>query len=160
MLNVELLDELYKNEPKERQQELLRLLFKKSRQTMNYFKRTQDIGMAKLEILSDFFEMPMDCFRLGKENAHQRTVVKNSRYIQMYNVFHGGALLNEYEGLQKDLAHADEKLEDAKKTIATLLAQVESLQEEKKDDRKMLLGILQDKDNTIQELRARLAKYE
>lgn len=158
MLDIELLDELYKNESKERQQELLRLLFKKSRQTMAYFKRTQDIGMAKLEIMSDFFKMPMDCFRLGKSNDYRGAVVKNSKYIQMYNVFQGGSLMKENENLQTRLANSDERLDDAKKTIEDLRAQVKSLEEDKKEMRKMYQDTLKDKENTIQELRAKLGK--
>ena len=63
MLNTELVDTLYAGLPKERQQELITLLFKNSKQTMNYFKRTKDISLSKLETLADFFHMPLDYFR-------------------------------------------------------------------------------------------------
>jgi len=53
MLNTELVDRMYAELPKERQQELITLLFKNSKQTMNYFKRTKDISLSKLEILAD-----------------------------------------------------------------------------------------------------------
>ena len=46
MLNTELVDTLYAGLPKERQQELITLLFKNSKQTMNYFKRTKDISLS------------------------------------------------------------------------------------------------------------------
>ena len=32
---------------------------------MSYFKRTKDISLSKLEILADFFHMPLDYFRTG-----------------------------------------------------------------------------------------------
>ena len=48
MLNTELVDRMYAELPKERQQELITLLFKNSKQTMNYFKRTKDISLSKL----------------------------------------------------------------------------------------------------------------
>ena len=45
MLNLDLIDNLYAGLTKEQQQDLISLLFKKSKQTMSYFRRTKDIGM-------------------------------------------------------------------------------------------------------------------
>lgn len=50
MLNLDLTDDLYKGLTKEQQQELISLLFKKSKQAMNYFRRTKDISLSKLEV--------------------------------------------------------------------------------------------------------------
>ena len=63
MLNLELIDTLYNSLSKEDQQSLIARLFKKSKQTMSYFHRTKDISLSKLEIMADFFGMPLDYFR-------------------------------------------------------------------------------------------------
>ena len=47
MLNLEMIDTLYASLSKEQQQSLIGLLFKKSKQTMNYFHRTKDISLSK-----------------------------------------------------------------------------------------------------------------
>ena len=65
MLNLELIDGLYASLSKQRQQELCSKLFKRSKQTMNYFHRTKDISLSKLETLADFFEVPLDGLRLN-----------------------------------------------------------------------------------------------
>ena len=65
MLNLDLIDNLYAGLTKEQQQDLISLLFKKSKQTMSYFRRTKDISLSKLEVLADFFHMPLDYFRVG-----------------------------------------------------------------------------------------------
>lgn len=65
MLNLELVDAMYNGLPKAKQQQLISLLFKKSKQTMSYFHRTKDISMSKLEILADFFHVSMDSLRVG-----------------------------------------------------------------------------------------------
>ena len=69
MLNIDLVDNLYASLSKEQQQNLCSLLFKNSKQTMNYFRRTKDISLSKLETLADFFHMPLDYFRLGNSFA-------------------------------------------------------------------------------------------
>ncbi len=66
MLNIELVDSLYAGLPKEQQQKLITLLFKNSKQSMSYFKRTKDISLSKLETLADFFNMPLDDFRVAR----------------------------------------------------------------------------------------------
>ena len=65
MLNTELVDSLYSSLTSSQQKTLTTMLFKKSKQTMSYFKRTKDISLSKLEILADFFHMPLDYFRVG-----------------------------------------------------------------------------------------------
>lgn len=65
MLNTELVDSLYASLTSSQQKTLTTMLFKKSKQTMSYFKRTKDISLSKLEILADFFHMPLDYFRTG-----------------------------------------------------------------------------------------------
>ena len=80
MLNIDLVDNLYASLSKEQQQNLCSLLFKNSKQTMNYFRRTKDISMSKLEILADFFHMPLDYFRMGNSFA-ANNVNGNNNYV-------------------------------------------------------------------------------
>ena len=63
MLNIDLVYNLYEGLTPDKKEELLGLLFKKSRQTMAYFKRSKDISLSKLEILADFYHMPLDYFQ-------------------------------------------------------------------------------------------------
>jgi len=65
MLNIDLVYNLYEGLSSERKEELRDLLFKKSRQTMAYFRRSKDISLSKLEIMADFYQMPLDRFRLN-----------------------------------------------------------------------------------------------
>ena len=74
MLNIDLVDNLYASLSKEQQQNLCSLLFKNSKQTMNYFRRTKDISLSKLETLADFFHMPLDYFRLGNSFATNKSL--------------------------------------------------------------------------------------
>lgn len=80
MLNIDLVDNLYASLSKEQQQNLCSLLFKNSKQTMNYFRRTKDISLSKLETLANFFHMPLDYFRLGNSFA-TNNVNGNNNYI-------------------------------------------------------------------------------
>ena len=77
MLNTELIENLYAGLSKEQQQELLTLLFKRSKQTLSYFKRTKDITLSKLEILADFFHMPLDYFRMGNTFKGKEVIAVN-----------------------------------------------------------------------------------
>lgn len=63
MLNIELIEDLYAKLTHEEQQKLLNQLFKGSKQSLNYFRRTKDISMSKLETLADFFHLPLDVLR-------------------------------------------------------------------------------------------------
>lgn len=76
MLNLELIDDLYALLPKERQKELITKLFNKSKQSMGYFHRTKDITLSKLEVLADFFGMPLDYFRQGNGFQGQKLTVE------------------------------------------------------------------------------------
>lgn len=67
MLNVDHIYILCEGLTPERKKELRDLLFKKSRQTMAYFRRLKDISLSKLEILTDFYQMPLDRFRINSK---------------------------------------------------------------------------------------------
>ena len=83
MLNLDLIDNLYAGLTKEQQQELIGLLFKKSKQTMSYFRRTKDISLSKLEVLADFFHMPLDYFRVGS-SFRANNVSGTTILLEMY----------------------------------------------------------------------------
>ena len=77
MLNLELIDRLYASLPKEKQQELTTLLFKKSKQTMSYFHRTKDISLSKLEIgnVAISTNLMMENQSLRKEIESQQAII-------------------------------------------------------------------------------------
>ena len=63
MLNVDLIESLYNSLPSSQQKALLSMLFNRSDQTMDYFRKRKDISFSKLEILADFFHKPLEYFR-------------------------------------------------------------------------------------------------
>ena len=107
MLNIDLVDNLYASLSKEQQQNLCSLLFKNSKQTMNYFRRTKDISLSKLETLADFFHLPLDYFRLGNSFA-TNNVNGNNNYIG--NVSLSNNLLIENDSLRKEVESLKETL--------------------------------------------------
>ncbi len=138
MLNIELIDNLYAGLTKERQQNLCELLFKKSKQNMNYFRRTKDISLSKLETLADFFCMPLDFFRInGKMKANN----VNGDNNQVGNIYVNSNLIKEIEGLRIQVTEKENQLETQKNTIKaneeTIRAKEEALKA--KDDLILLL---------------------
>lgn len=67
MLNIDLVEKLYNGLSKEKKRELRTKLFGESNQSMSYFRKNKDTTLAKIEILADFFSMPLDGLRLGSE---------------------------------------------------------------------------------------------
>lgn len=113
MLNIDLIDELYESLSKEEQQNLIVLLFKRSKQTMNYFRRTKDISLSKLEILADYFHKPLDYFR-AENCGSKSTNILNDLDSSLNN--HTDILLeNKY--LRKDLKRLEEALKDKEELI-------------------------------------------
>jgi hypothetical protein len=110
MLNIEMVDNLYASLSKEQQQNLITLLFKNSKQTMNYFRRTKDISLSKLETLADFFHLPLDYFRVGKSFS-ANNVNGNNNYVG--NISLSNNLLIENNSLRKEI-------ENQKATIKAL----------------------------------------
>ena len=130
MLNIELINTLYNGLPKERQQELITLLFKKSKQTMAYFKRTKDISLSKLETLADFFGMPLDYFRTNS-TFNANNVAGNNNYVGNVSVntnlmFENDSLRREVESLRATLKAKDETIQSKNEFIENLKAQIPS----------------------------------
>jgi len=63
MLNHELVEKLYKDLSEERKKEFLKALFGNANQSLAYFKRVKDTMLSKMEIMADFFDVPMDILR-------------------------------------------------------------------------------------------------
>ena len=122
MLNLDLIDNLYAGLTKEQQQELISLLFKKSKQTMSYFRRTKDISLSKLETLADFFHMPLDYFRVGN-TFRANNVAKNNNNVGNVSV----SLRREISGLKETLKAKEETLNTKNDLIDNLKIQVKIL---------------------------------
>lgn len=124
MLDLDLIDNLYASLPKDKQQELITLLFKKSKQTMTYFRRTKDISLTKLEILADFFRMPLDYFR--KEKTGGTNVAGINSDIRVGNITMSTSLMLENESLQKQLKAAKTEVEKVERNMEDLRANIET----------------------------------
>ena len=116
MLNIDLVYNLYEGLTPEKKEELLGLLFKKSRQTMAYFKRSKDISLSKLEILADFYHMPLDYFR-ANSSFKTNNVTGNNNYVG--NVSFSTNLLVENESLRKQVASLEREIDTLKSSLAS-----------------------------------------
>lgn len=103
MLNLQLVDDLYNGLTKERQKSLIDKLFKKSKQTMSYFHRTKDISMSKLEVLSDFFHLPMDYFRADADIKFHHIQDSEVNLAIGNNIAINTNLMKENEGLRNQI---------------------------------------------------------
>jgi hypothetical protein len=130
MLNLDLVDALYDGLSKAQQQDLIGQLFKRSKQTMNYFHRTKDISMSKLEILADFFHMSMDSLRIGG-SANSTYVPGNHNTVSCNFVNSDEKLKN--VSLEKEIDNMAERLKESQERIKDLQGRIEDLQERVKD---------------------------
>ena len=117
MLNTELVDSLYASLTSSQQKTLTTMLFKKSKQTMSYFKRTKDISLSKLEILADFFHMPLDYFRTGS-NFKTNNVSGSNNFVG--NVSISTNLMVENEMLRSKVSAMEKTIEAKDLTIKIL----------------------------------------
>lgn len=128
MLNIELINTLYDGLPKERQQELITMLFKKSKQTMAYFKRTKDISLSKLETLADFFGMPLDYFRTNSSLKTHNVTNNNNQpgnvSVNTNLMFEIDALRREVDALKDTLRAKNETILSQKEFIENLKTQI------------------------------------
>lgn len=113
MLNIDLIDNLYNTLPKEEQQKLIMLLFKRSKQTMNYFRRTKDISLSKLEIFADYFHKPLDYFRA--ESNEGSTNIGND--LLNSSVINHTDILLENKYLRKINERLEEAIKDKEEII-------------------------------------------
>ena len=127
MLNIDLVDNLYASLSKEQQQNLCSLLFKNSKQTMNYFRRTKDISLSKLETLADFFHMPLDYFRLGNSFATNNVNGNNNYSLSNNLLIENDSLRKEVESLKETLKAKDEALKAKDDLIQAKTDYIEAL---------------------------------
>lgn len=142
MLNVELIENLYNGLDKEQKERLMDLVFKKSKQGITYFRRTNDITLSKLEIIADFFHLPLDYFRMGHTFKAQNV---NGNNNQWGNVNINTNLMAENQGLARELA-----------AVRETLASKEAMIESKDDVIKAKDDLIMAKDDIIRNLKMQL----
>lgn len=126
MLNLQLVDDLYNGLPKERQQLLITKLFSKSKQTMSYFHRTKDISMSKLEVLSDFFHLPMDYFRADADIKINSVQDSEVQIVLGSNNSVNSNLMKENEALRNEIKRLETVVEAKDAALATQKSALET----------------------------------
>ena len=124
MLNVDLLENLYAGLDNDKKLELMSLVFKKSRQTFAYFRRTKDVSLSKLEIIADYFHMPLDYFRINSA-FKANNVAGNNNYVG--NVSISTNLLIENESLKRELEALKETIKAKDESLKTKDLLIETL---------------------------------
>ena len=119
MLNVDLIESLYNSLPSSRQKALLSMLFNKSDQTMEYFRKRKDISFSKLEILADFFHKPLEYFRQDSSfMADDRNYGNN--YVGNIYINSDTDLMAENEMLRKKVSSLETAIDEKDKAIKEL----------------------------------------
>ena len=119
MLNVDLIESLYNSLPSSRQKVLLSMLFNKSDQTMEYFRKRKDISFSKLEILADFFNKPLEYFRQDSSFiADDRNYGNN--YVGNIYINSDTNLMAENEMLRKKVSSLETAIDEKDKAIKEL----------------------------------------
>ena len=119
MLNVDLIESLYNSLPSSRQKALLSMLFNRSDQTMEYFRKRKDIGFSKLEILADFFHKPLEYFRQDSSfMADDRNYGNN--YVGNIYINSDADLMAENEMLRNKVSSLETAIDEKDKAIKEL----------------------------------------
>ena len=119
MLNVDLIDSLYNSLPSSRQKALLSMLFNRSDQTMEYFRKRKDISFSKLEILADFFNKPLEYFRQDSSFiADDRNYGNN--YVGNIYINSDTNLMAENEMLRNKVSSLETAIDENDKAIKEL----------------------------------------
>ena len=119
MLNVDLIESLYNSLPSSRQKALLTMLFNRSDQTMEYFRKRKDISFSKLEILADFFNKPLEYFRQDSSFiADDRNYGNN--YVGNIYINSDTNLMAENEMLRKKVSSLETAIDEKDKAIKEL----------------------------------------
>lgn len=114
MLNTDYINELYAALTKSDKQKLRSKLFGDSKQSMAYFNRTKDITMSKLEVMADFFHVPLDALRVDSEFTflvHARKVMPKVMSPINDNEKELEALKARIKFLEQSLSLKQEKIE-------------------------------------------------
>ena len=149
MLNLELIDGLYASLSKQRQQELCSKLFKRSKQTMNYFHRTKDISLSKLETLADFFEVPLDGLRLNGRTV--TTYAPGNNNMLHCNIVKSDDVV--IQNLRSELANKELELKNKEEQVSAKETQVKEKEEQIQNLKERIADLkdrIKDKDAIIQ----------
>ena len=119
MLNVDLIDSLYNSLPSSRQKALLSMLFNRSDQTMEYFRKRKDISFSKLEILADFFHKPLEYFRQDSSFIADDSYYGNN-YVGNIYINSDTNLMAENEMLRKKVSSLETAIDEKDKAIKEL----------------------------------------
>ena len=119
MLNVDLIDSLYNSLPSSRQKALLFMLFNRSDQTMEYFRKRKDISFSKLEILADFFHKPLEYFRQDSNFMADDSNYGNN-YVGNVYINSDTNLMAENEMLRKKVSSLETAIDEKDKAIKEL----------------------------------------
>ena len=119
MLNVDLIDSLYNSLPSSRQKALLSMLFNRSDQTMEYFRKRKDISFSKLEILADFFHKPLEYFRQDSSFIADDSYYGNN-YVGNIYINSDTDLMAENEMLRKKVSSLETAIDEKDKAIKEL----------------------------------------
>ena len=119
MLNVDLIDSLYNSLPSSRQKVLLSMLFNRSDQTMEYFRKRKDISFSKLEILADFFHKPLEYFRQDSSFIADDSYYGNN-YVGNIYINSDTTLMAENEMLRKKVSSLETAIDEKDKAIKEL----------------------------------------
>jgi hypothetical protein len=95
------------------------MLFNKSDQTMEYFRKRKDISFSKLEILADFFNKPLEYFRQDSSFiADDRNYGNN--YVGNIYINSDTNLMAENEMLRKKVSSLETAIDEKDKAIKEL----------------------------------------
>ena len=119
MLNVDLIESLYNSLPSSRQKALLTMLFNRSDQTMEYFRKRKDISFSKLEILADFFHKPLGYFRQDSNFMADDSYYGNN-YVGNVYINSDTNLMAENEMLRKKVSSLETAIDEKDKAIKEL----------------------------------------
>ena len=119
MLNVDLIESLYNPLPSSRQKALLTMLFNRSDQTMEYFRKRKDISFSKLEILADFFHKPLEYFRQDSNFMADDSNYGNN-YVGNVYINSDTNLMAENEMLRKKVSSLETAIDEKDKAIKEL----------------------------------------
>ena len=119
MLNVDLIESLYNSLPSSQQKALLSMLFNRSDQTMDYFRKRKDISFSKLEILADFFHKPLEYFRQDSSFIADDSYYGNN-YVGNIYINSDTNLMAENEMLRKKVSSLETAIDEKDKAIKEL----------------------------------------
>lgn len=119
MLNVDLIESLYNSLPSSRQKVLLSMLFNRSDQTMEYFRKRKDISFSKLEILADFFNKPLEYFRQDSSFIVDDSYYGNN-YVGNIYINSDADLMAENEMLRNKVSSLETAIDEKDKAIKEL----------------------------------------